>query len=135
MEGMDRMSSTLRIVGQLDGDRQSTCTYHCAEHFTSLEAFDLHRSGDYAVRRHCIPPAEILGLIVGSEHGRCNISGEHNGGRVRSLHGVTLYVAGRLVGRRAAYAATRVEPGAVSLAVTLYGDPGGGDVETVEEAA
>ena len=36
------------------------CRFHCAScgrHFTSLQAFDAHRDGDYAERRWCDNPA------------------------------------------------------------------------------
>lgn len=42
--------------------RTLTCRYHCAScgrHFTSLTAFDRHRSGDYADHRFCLAPEHV----------------------------------------------------------------------------
>lgn len=64
-----------------------TCTYHCSacgSHFHSLEAFDSHRSGDYAsndpnLGRHCDDPADRLDasgnarLVVLTDDGECRM--------------------------------------------------------------
>ena len=53
------------------------CTYHCAAcgaHFTSLEAFDLHRDGDHAVKRYCLDPDEVPRLAVATTEGFCRLA-------------------------------------------------------------
>jgi hypothetical protein len=49
--------------------RRKTCRYHCrgggghrgcSTHFSSLEAFDLHRRFDEAGRRVCVPPPAVV---------------------------------------------------------------------------
>ena len=61
----------------------TTCTYHCGacgRHFHSLEAFDLHRQGDYAEPmntpegRHCVSPLDLDGRLVAlTEAGECRM--------------------------------------------------------------
>jgi hypothetical protein len=43
------------------GRRRVTCRCHCAtcgRHFTSLEAFDLHRDGESTEGRGCVSPLD-----------------------------------------------------------------------------
>jgi hypothetical protein len=53
-----------------------TCTFHCSgcgSHFHSLEAFDLHRSGDHALARYCIDPVDCDRLAVATADGVCRL--------------------------------------------------------------
>ena len=57
---------------------RTRCSNHCAacgRCFASLQAFDLHRAGDHAVRRYCAAPADEPRLAAATEAGRCEISG------------------------------------------------------------
>ena len=80
--------------------RRPLCSHHCAacgSHFTSLEAFDLHRAGDHARGRYCLAPDEVEALAVVSRSGVCRL--------VRGcdeLAGVTVYASRRHVDDRQA---------------------------------
>jgi hypothetical protein len=58
------------------------CRYHCRghpysgcdSHFTSLEAFDLHRAGDHAAKRFCVPPDDVDRLTVETRDGVCRLT-------------------------------------------------------------
>jgi hypothetical protein len=66
-----------------------TCRHHCAScdgHFASLEAFDVHRAGDYATGRFCVDPHECDRLVVATEEGVCRLVGG-----IAELQGVTVY--------------------------------------------
>jgi hypothetical protein len=71
------------------------CTYHCGachSHFASLEAFDLHRAGDYADARYCLDPDDEKTL---SEAGRgpCRMYPK------QSVDEATIWTSTRSVGR------------------------------------
>jgi hypothetical protein len=55
--------------------RTTTCTYHCSgcgSHFSSLGAFDAHRTGDYD-SRVCDEPLDVGELAAKSERGGCDL--------------------------------------------------------------
>jgi hypothetical protein len=66
------------------------CAYHCGAcglHFRSLEAFDMHRQGDFAEPprteegRHCAHPFDMDGRLVAiTEDGVCRMYAEHERG-------------------------------------------------------
>jgi hypothetical protein len=90
--------------------RRVTCRCHCAvcgRHFTGLEAFDLHRAGEYRERRSCVSPFDELRLASATEAGYCAISGEHADGKPLTLDPVTVWVSSRQIGleQRARFAA------------------------------
>ena len=69
-----------------------TCTYHCRgwpfrgcnSHFSSLQAFDMHRQGPYDSERVCKDPAEA-GLEPWTHTGRCDHA------RPKSRRAVTIW--------------------------------------------
>ena len=92
------------------GDRRVTCRCHCGSctrHFTSLEAFDLHRAGEHSGRRVCVSPFDESRLASASEAAYCTISGEHDDGKPLTLDPVTVWVSSRQIGpeQRARFAA------------------------------
>ena len=68
-----------------------TCTYHCRgypyggcdSHFSSLNAFDVHRQGPYDGERVCVEPADVEDLEP--TEGRC----DHQ--RPKVEHAVTIW--------------------------------------------
>src|SRR5688500_17244031 len=69
------------------------CTHHCAacgEHFCSLEAFDLHRAGQFSESRYCLPPDDVAALAVVSTAATCRLVRG-----VDEVPGVTLYASKR----------------------------------------
>jgi hypothetical protein len=92
------------------GERRVTCRCHCAgcgRHFTSLEAFDLHRAGDYAERRVCVSPFDESRLASATADGYCAIGGGYDDGKPLTLDPVTVWVSSRQIGpeQRARFAA------------------------------
>lgn len=85
----------------LRGRKTTTCTYHCSAcgcHFHSLEAFDAHRTGDFAsdgpLGRRCVHPLDMDGRLVSlTDAGEC---------RVRGLaeRGAVIWTSDRTKGRR-----------------------------------
>jgi hypothetical protein len=63
------------------GEGHRHCKDHCAGcgcHFTSLAAFDLHRTGSFQKVRRCRPPGSIVrksepALVVAEPHGSCEM--------------------------------------------------------------
>jgi hypothetical protein len=83
------------------GPRRVTCRSHCAtcgRHFTSLEAFDLHRDGESTEGRGCGSPLDEQRLVTATENGYCAISGEHDDGKPLTLDPVTVWVSARQTG-------------------------------------
>jgi hypothetical protein len=55
----------------------SFCSFHCSgcnRHFASLEAFDLHRVGNYETGRFCIDAGACDRLVVASSDGVCRLT-------------------------------------------------------------
>lgn len=85
------------------------CTYHCASchsHFSSLESFDVHRTGDHATGRSCLPPDDVPTLVVAGE-GECRMYRE-------PVAGAVIYTTRRSVGRAAQAFGTTPQPLALS---------------------
>ena len=61
--------------------RTVTCRFHCGgceRHFSSEEAFELHRAGSFQKgTRHCRAPETVGKLVAKSEDGRCDIGYSH----------------------------------------------------------
>ena len=76
-------------------DRRVTCTHHCSGCdgcFKSLEAFDLHRAGDYSTGRYCREVDGLEELIVATTDGACRANAPDR-------FGVVVYTAARSIGR------------------------------------
>lgn len=99
--------------------RTTTCTYHCSAcglHFHSLNAFDAHRTGDYALNdlemgRHCAHPFDLDGLLGAlTEDGECRMYDDGSGVRVE--RGVTIWTHEADLARLRARFASNGPPGA-----------------------
>jgi hypothetical protein len=66
------------------------CSHHCSaccSHFTSLRAFDAHRSGPHDGERVCWDPDVELPLRIRSEDALCDITDETRTGVMLWEHG------------------------------------------------
>jgi hypothetical protein len=59
--------------------KRYTCTNHCAtcgSHFSSLAAFDAHRSGPYSGKRECWGNPDVGAIYPATEDGTCRLTAE-----------------------------------------------------------
>jgi hypothetical protein len=99
------------------------CSYHCSgcgSHFSSLEAFDLHRTGSFQESTRACWGEECEGkLVPKTEHGICKL-----GGHDERWQGVVIWQSARWVGHHPRGRSARAA--ASETAATPVSDPRAG---------